>query len=486
MRLILCELLLLIAVTVPQACLAAVLGSPADVRFTADYDGTSQCYSQLLPTGFDATKQHDLIIALHGSGANRTQYASDSRDECRATRDAAGAHDMILVCPDYRASTSWMNAAAEADVLQIIKELKSQYHIGKVIITGASMGGTGSLTMTALHPELINGVCSINGLADFVGYESSSTSLQSQITAAFGGTYEEVPDEYKKRSAINSPGSFTMPMSIACGGNDTVVPAASVRHLYDTVRNATPKNAKTMSFYRPTGGHSTNYVDNAVALEYVIRQANGINTDLHPIAINTSFEYQTLPAGSTTSGAVDGWTASDGKAGVTRLSDADYAAKFDDSIPDGKQTALARNAAIFQFLGTTVRAGAYHLSLKAGSPKDNVAVGTFRAGFLTADTNIAGTFDLAWGDDKAWTSSGLTAGKWSSVELDWIVPADSAAIGKYLYVNLLSTGNHDVFFDNVQVSFTPAPEPGTMKIVVCGLVGAAGYMLRKGRQQDAK
>ena len=44
----------------------------------------------------------------------------------------------------------------------------------------------------------------------------------------------------------------------------------------------------------PTGGHSTNYVDNAVALEYVVQNAKGIDTDLHPITVNTSFEYQKL------------------------------------------------------------------------------------------------------------------------------------------------------------------------------------------------
>ena len=59
---------------------------------------------QLLPTDFDPTKQYDVIIALHGSGSTRTQYAYDTRDECRATRDVAANHDMIMICPDYRAT----------------------------------------------------------------------------------------------------------------------------------------------------------------------------------------------------------------------------------------------------------------------------------------------------------------------------------------------------------------------------------------------
>ena len=85
--------------------LAVTLGAPTDVTFTASYDGSVQRYMQLLPSDFDPTKQYDIIIALHGSGSTRTQYASNTRDECRATRDVAANHDMIMICPDYRAST---------------------------------------------------------------------------------------------------------------------------------------------------------------------------------------------------------------------------------------------------------------------------------------------------------------------------------------------------------------------------------------------
>ena len=132
---------------------ASVLSSPTDVTFRATYDGDSQAYMQLLPQGFDAAQQHDVIIALHGSGSNRSQYATSSPDECKATRDVAANHNMILICPDYRGTTSWMNAAAEADVVQIINDLRSRYKIGKVIITGGSMGGTGALTFTAVAPR---------------------------------------------------------------------------------------------------------------------------------------------------------------------------------------------------------------------------------------------------------------------------------------------------------------------------------------------
>jgi predicted esterase len=452
---------------------AATLGTPTDVGF-ASYDGSTQYYSQLLPTDFNSAKQYDVIIALHGSGSSRTQYASDTRDECRATRDVAANHDMIMICPDYRAVGSWMNAPAEADVVQIIQDLKTQYNVGKVIVTGASMGGTGALTFTALHPELVDGVCSVNGLANFVGYTTSMPSLLTQISTAFGGNSAQ----YTYRSAINYPQSFTMPMSVTAGTLDTVVPPQSVIELTNTVKNTNPN---LVSFIRNDGGHSTNYVDNAVALEYVVQNAKGINTDLHPITVNTSFEYQKLSTGATAS-TIDGWTVS-GVAGVAKLTSSSIGQKFNGAIPDGSQVVYAANGDLYQYTGTTVRAGTYHMSLKTASGKDNAGVGTFLTGFMVSNNNVATVPDLLWGSSDSYTAGpGLTAGDWTTINVDWVVEPDNSAIGKYLYINYWANSGNTVYLDNVAVSFTPAPEPSTLALLAAGLIAffACAWRKRKG------
>lgn len=458
---------------------AATLGDATDIAFTAARDGSTQRYMQLLPTDFDPQRQYDVVIALHGSGSDRTQFATGTFDEAKAARDVAANHGMIMICPDYRATASWMNAAAEADMVQIVESLKTQYHIGKTFLTGGSMGGTGSLTFTALHPDLVDGVCSVNGLANFVGYESSFSYLPGQVAQAFGGDQSQVPTEYANRSAINSPQSFTMPMSIAVGGSDTVVPAKSVLELFNTVKNTNPVNPKAVCFYRPDGGHSTKYVDYAVALEYVVQNANGIDTDLHPITVNTSFEYQKLAVGQTVTGAVDGWTAAGSDVAVANLTPEDCAAKFDGPAPDGDQAALARNSALYQFTGTTVRPGTYHLSLTAASGKDNAQAGTLLTGFAVADNNIASVADLAWGESDSYTTGpGLTPGKWTTVEVDWVVRPDSSAIGKYLYINFWANSNNAVYFDNVSVEFAPVPEPSPLAMTSAALFGLLAVAYR--------
>lgn len=272
-----------------------------------------------------------------------------------------------------------------------------------------------------------------------------------------------------------------MPMSITAGGSDTVVPPQSVLQLYDTVKNTNPKNPKTVSFYRATGGHSTNYVDNAVALEYVIQNAKGIDTDLHPITINTSFEYQRLNPG-TTNPVVDGWTAVGSGVGVANLSDLDYALKFDGPRPDGSNLALATNTALYQFTGTMVRAGTYHLSLAAASGRDNLQVGTLLTGFMVADNNVASVSDLMWGAPDSYTADpGLISGKWTTINVDWVVQPGSAAIGKYLYIDFWANSSNTLYFDNVSLSFTPVPEPSVSVLLGTALIGLLAYTWRKRR-----
>ncbi len=229
----------------------------------AEHDGTEQKYVVMTPQGFAFDKPFSVLIALHGHGSDRWQFVRLARDECRATRDVAAANGMILVSPDYRAATSWMGPAAEADVAQILQTLKKHFQVERVILCGGSMGGTGALTFSALHPELIDGVVSLNGTANLVDYQQ----FQEAIAASFGGSKQEVPEEYRKRSAEFFPKLFTMPVAATTGGQDKLVPADSVLRLLKEVGK---HNSKVLSIHRPDGGHSTNYDDTKKALTFVI------------------------------------------------------------------------------------------------------------------------------------------------------------------------------------------------------------------------
>jgi len=185
------------------------------------------------------------------------------RDECRAARDVAAERGMIFVSPDYRAKTSWMGPKAEADVVQIIDDLKHRYAIRKVFLCGGSMGGTACLTFAARHPDLVDGVASMNGTANLLEYEN----FQEAIRESFGGSKADMPLEYKNRSAEYWPERFTMPVGITAGGKDSSVPPQSVLRLANVLKQL---RRDVLVIYREEGGHSTSYEDAKRILEFVI------------------------------------------------------------------------------------------------------------------------------------------------------------------------------------------------------------------------
>jgi pimeloyl-ACP methyl ester carboxylesterase len=253
--------LLTIALTTPGVCAAEP--RTEDVAMIARCDGSTQRYVIVYPQDFDAGKPTDLLIALHGHGSDRWQFVKTAGDECRAARDAASSRRMLFVSPDYRAKTSWMGPKAESDMLQMLDELKAKFIIRRVILCGASMGGSSSLTFAAMHPELIDGVASMNGTANHLEYEN----FQDAIRESFGGVKAKIPLEYKKRSAEYWPDRLTMPTAITASGKDAVVPPASVSRLAGVLKKLQPN---VLFIYREGELHRTNYADSKAALDFVI------------------------------------------------------------------------------------------------------------------------------------------------------------------------------------------------------------------------
>lgn len=236
---------------------------PIDVAFKARVDGTEQRYMLLLPNGFEKGQKRDLMVALHGHGSDRHQFMFDQRDEAKVAREQVAAHGMIYVTPDYRAKTSWMGPKAEADVLQILHDLRRKYRVGKVVLVGASMGGSSVLTFAALHSKEVDGVVSMNGTANHLEYEN----FQEAITESFGGSKAQIPAEYKKRSAEYWPEKLTMPIAFTAGAHDDIVPPGSAVRLAAVLAKLQPNVLMVLD---PDGGHSTNEADARKAFEFVL------------------------------------------------------------------------------------------------------------------------------------------------------------------------------------------------------------------------
>ncbi len=241
------------------------LGPAVDISFTAKLDGTEQRYVICLPKNIDTNKPHSVLIALHGHGSDRWQFVNDSRDECRAARDAAAKYQLIYASPDYRARTSWMGPAAESDMLQILDDLHQRYRIEKVILCGGSMGGTSALAFAAIHPEAIDAVVSMNGTANLIEY----AGFTEAIATSYGGTKAEQPEVYRTRSAELFPERLTMPVAMTTGGHDVLVPPDSCLRLSERLKKL---GSPVHSIHRAEGGHDTTYADAIDALQFAIEK----------------------------------------------------------------------------------------------------------------------------------------------------------------------------------------------------------------------
>lgn len=235
-----------------------------DITFISNLDGTKQQYVELLPNDFRSDKAYDLIIGLHGHGADRWQFVKDARGECLAFRTIAADDQMIAVAPDYRATTSWMGPAAEADLVQLIAALKSKYKVRRVFLIGASMGGTSALTFAALHPELLAGVTAMNAHANHLEY----TNFQEAISRSFGGKKTDIPVEYKKRSAEYWPERLTMPLGFTIGTTDTIVPPESVIRLSGILKKL---DQRVLLIEDKESGHTTSFENAMTAMKYMLK-----------------------------------------------------------------------------------------------------------------------------------------------------------------------------------------------------------------------
>jgi dipeptidyl aminopeptidase/acylaminoacyl peptidase len=234
----------------------------SDVSFVSELDKTVQKYVVLESDGFRRSNKKTLLVALHGHGADRWQYVREERDECRATREFAMKYGMLMISPDYRARTSWMGPAAEADLKQILAEVRELYAVEGIIVSGGSMGGTSALIFGALHPDIVDGIVAMNPTSNMEEYGQ----FQEAIAESYGGSKAEVPEEYRKRSSELQFERLTMPVAVTTGGKDTLVPPESTLRLVEKLRGA---DRKVFLKHRSEGGHATAYEDGMQALEFV-------------------------------------------------------------------------------------------------------------------------------------------------------------------------------------------------------------------------
>jgi len=232
-------------------------------HFTSDLDGFEDRYIIEYPA---EEPSGPLVVYLHGGLSHAEQGFCDEYDWCfRRLRNEVMRRSGVYVSPEYRGN-SWMSAAAEADVGQLIREIKAEFGLERVVLTGGSMGGASALIYASHRPETVDGVVALCPATDMKAlwtdlaarHEPMFELLAGSIAEAYGGTPDDAPEEYAYRSSIDRLDRLTMPIVIRHGDADDLLPIWHSRWLVAALRKqATPVLYDEI----PAGGHDSPTVD---------------------------------------------------------------------------------------------------------------------------------------------------------------------------------------------------------------------------------
>ncbi len=197
-------------------------------------DDTLQPYRFFIPTNYDAKKKWPLAVALHGMGGDENSFfAGYNNGVIRRTAEERG---YIVVCPKGRGPTSMYMAAAERDVIDVIKEMKREFSIddNRVYLIGHSMGGYGSWSIAVNNPDLFAAIAPIAG-----GGSPSTVGKLKAIThiswiVIHGDKDPTVPvEESRKMVKVGKELGIEIKYIEVPGGNHTDIAVPAFKDIFD-------------------------------------------------------------------------------------------------------------------------------------------------------------------------------------------------------------------------------------------------------------
>lgn len=204
-------------------------------------------------SSFDALEDWALIlpgknpslwfIVLHGHGSTGDQLYTRS-DIRQVWLPHMINSDAGILTVNLRGN-AWMSPAAASDLHQLLQWIRAEYHLKKTIFFSGSMGGTSNLIYAVLHPEDVDAVVALGAatdLASFYGWcleQSLETArhIASAIKIAYGGDPSALKVLFDQHSVLHNAARLTMPVYLAHGGADILIPVEQARNLADAMKH---------------------------------------------------------------------------------------------------------------------------------------------------------------------------------------------------------------------------------------------------------
>ena len=218
------------------------------LEYTSGVDGTADWALLLAPGESPGAKSpggdrhpctNRWIVKIHGHGSHGDQLWTrpDLRDQwLPAFRDTGFG----ILSPNLR-DNAWMGPRAAADLHALLALVRMRYGAERFVLASGSMGGTSNLVYAALHPEDVSGVVALCPATDMDTYYRWCRGcaqappvlheIADAIESSYGGPPECQAETYLAHSAIEHADRLTMPVMIAHGSADTVIPVDESRRL---------------------------------------------------------------------------------------------------------------------------------------------------------------------------------------------------------------------------------------------------------------
>lgn len=245
---------------------------PEDVlrlEYASGVDGARD-WALLLPRD----KCETWAVMIHGHGSNGDQLYTHPRIR-PIWFPAIQKHQVGILTPNLRDS-AWMSPPAAADLRCLLNYVREQHGAKRFVLASGSMGGTSNLIYACLHPEdaaAVVAVCPATDLPSYVKWcrrddANAPKGIADAIEQAYGGPPEKNPKVYHAHSAVRNARKLTMPVYVAHGTADDVIPVSQPRRLA-----AAMGDAVTFVYVEvPDGGHDAPLGSLGAGLDWVMRK----------------------------------------------------------------------------------------------------------------------------------------------------------------------------------------------------------------------
>jgi pimeloyl-ACP methyl ester carboxylesterase len=208
---------------------------PAGVRrveYASGQDGLRD-WALLWPQG--SSRLWAVVLHGHGSHGDQLYTREDVRRAWLAPLQAMG---LGLLTPNLR-DNSWMNPAAAADLHALIEWLRAEWKGERFVFLSGSMGGTGNLIYSMLHPEDSAATVALGAVGDVAAYHAWCMAnplpilreIGQAIESAYGGPPDGAAAAYRSHDVLRHAGNLTMPLFLSHGEGDQLMPVSQARSL---------------------------------------------------------------------------------------------------------------------------------------------------------------------------------------------------------------------------------------------------------------